>query len=366
MLVLQPHSGPRPGRHYLPASPGTVSWGRLPTPRDEPLLTVASGDTVTVDTVSHEGLMEDQGRDPLAYFGGHGVRPDEVLKDLVDIAASDIVHTRGPDGPHVVTGPVHVSGARPGDILRIEYLELRPRVPYGVVSSRHGLGALAGERPVDDRTGEAVPILSQFCTADLAAANPSATMAWGGGRRITFPLNPFMGLSGVTADTGGAEALNTIPPGRHGGNLDVRDLGRGSSLYLPVQVEGAGYYMGDPHFAQGNGEVSLTALEASLRTTVRLTVLTPDQARPTAGRPDGPFGETSAHWIAIGLDTDLDEAMRKCVREAVRVLAEVAYVPPSIAYLYLSAAADFAVSQVVDEVKGVHCLIRKADFPAWS
>lgn len=362
MTTLQPREGDIAGEHYVPADLGSLSWGRLPSPDRAPVLTVASGATVTIDTLSHEGLMEDQGRDPLTYFGGHGIGASDVLEDLVALASSDVVHTRGPDGPHVVTGPIHVEGARPGDILRIDYLDLEPRVPYGVVSSRHGLGALAGERPVDDRTGEAVPLLSQFCTADVARG--TATMAWGADREITFPLAPFLGLSGVTpAD---AEPLNTIPPGAFGGNLDVRDLGRGASMYVPVQVEGAGYYAGDPHFAQGNGEVSLTALEASLRATVRLTVLRPEQARGATGAITGPFGETPTHWVAMGLDRDLDEAMRCCVREAIRVLHEVADVPESIAYLYLSAAGDFVVSQVVDDVKGVHCLIRKADFPAWA
>ncbi|MCD2111318.1 acetamidase/formamidase family protein [Rhodococcus rhodochrous] len=361
MTVLQPHTGPIPGQHYVPAEGGALTWGRLPTPSRKPVLTIASGETVTFDTISHEGLMEDQGRDPLTYFGQRGVARDDVLTDLVDLAASDVVHTRGPDGPHVVTGPVHVEGAQPGDILKVEYLELTPRVPYGVVSSRHGLGCLAGERPADDTTGEAVPIISQFCTVDLVSAR--ATMEWNSGS-ASFPIAPFMGLSGVTAAT--EEALNTIPPGAHGGNMDVRDLAGGSVLYLPVQVDGAGYYMGDPHFAQGNGEVSLTALEASLRTTVRLTVLTPDEAFASTGALSGPFGETSEHWIAIGMDRDLDEAVKKCVREAIRILGEVAEVPPSVAYLYLSAAADLAVSQVVDDVKGVHCLIRKKDFPAWT
>lgn len=360
MTILHPHVGPLPGDHYLAASPSTVRWGRLPTPATEPVLEVRSGDTITVDTISHEGLMEDQGRDPLTYFGEHGIAPGDVLEDLVELAASDVQHTRGPDGPHVVTGPIHVEGATPGQVLRVEYLDLAPRVPYGVVSSRHGLGCLAGEYPRDDVTGEPVPRISQFCTADVE--HLTATMAWGT-RRIEFPMAPFLGLSGVTADTD--VALNTIPPGRHGGNLDVRDLGAGSTMYLPVQVAGAGYYMGDPHFAQGNGEVSLTALEASLRATVRLTVLTPESAAGAVGTIDGPAGETDTHWITIGLDTDLDVAMQNCVRESIRLLHQVADVPESIAYLYLSAAGDFVVSQVVDDVKGVHCRIRKADFPAW-
>lgn len=362
MPVLQPHTGDRPGMHYVPASSKTVSWGRIPARGHEPAVIVRSGDTVTVDTVSHEGLMEDQGRDPLAYFGGHGVAADDVLADLVEIAASDIVHTRGPDGPHVVTGPVHVEGARPGDILKIEYRGLVPRVPYGVVSSRHGLGCLAGELPVDPETGEPVPILSQFCTVDLEAAVPTATMDAPGGP-IRFPIDPFMGLAGITPASD--EPLNTIAPGPFGGNLDVRDIRLGSTMYVPVQVDGAGFYAGDPHFAQGNGEVSLTALEASLRATVRLSVLDAGAARPLVGALDGPIGETGSHWITIGLDRDLDEAMRNCTREAIRLLEQVAGVPAHVAYLYLSAAADFAVSQVVDDVKGVHCLIRKADFPAW-
>ncbi|WP_181780816.1 acetamidase/formamidase family protein [Pseudonocardia pini] len=362
MPVLQPHAGDRPGQHYVPASPKTVTWGRIPVEGQEPVLVVRSGDTVTVDTVSHEGLMEDQGRDPLAYFAAHGVAAADVLTDLADIASSDIVHTRGPDGPHVVTGPVHVDGARPGDLLKVEYLELAPRVPYGVVSSRHGLGSLAGERPVDPASGAPVPVLSQFCSVDLTAAVPTARMDYPGGS-LAFPIDPFMGLAGVTP--AGATALNTIPPGPFGGNLDVRDLNLGSTMYVPVQVEGAGFYLGDPHFAQGNGEVSLTALEASLRTTVRLTVLPAAEAAPLVGAPAGPVGETDTHWITIGLDTDLDEAMKACVREAIRLLEEVAGVPGHVAYLYLSAAGDFVVSQVVDSVKGVHCRIRKADFPAW-
>lgn len=362
MPVLQPHVGPRPGEHYVPASTKTVTWGRIPKRGQEPVLVVGSGSTVTMDTVSHEGLMEDQGRDPRAYFGGHGVAASEVLEDLVEIASSDIVHTRGPDGPHVVTGPVHVEGARPGDILKVEYLDLVPRVPYGVVSSRHGLGSLAGERPVDPISGDAVPIIGQFCTVDLDRAVPTAAMACEGGP-ITFPIDPFMGLAGVTPDV--EEALNTIAPGAFGGNMDVRDLNGGTTTYLPVQVEGAGFYLGDPHFAQGNGEVSLTALEASLRTTVRLTVLPAAASAPVVGALAGPMGETDTHWITIGMDVDLDEAMKACVRESIRLLEQVAGVPGHVAYLYLSAAGDFVVSQVVDHVKGVHCRIRKADFPAW-
>ncbi|OAA21825.1 putative acetamidase/formamidase [Frankia sp. EI5c] len=359
MSVLQCGSGDLPGQHYLPSSPSTVTWGRLPTSATEPVLRVVSGATVTIDTVSHEGLMEDQGRDPVAFWAEHDLAAGAVLQDAIDIAR-EVTHHRGLDGPHVVTGPVHVEGARPGDVLKVEYLQLRPRVPYGLVSSRHGRGALPGELPVDDG-GTLVDRYSQFCAVDLTAGQ--AVMRYGAGRQITFPIAPFMGLTGVTPV--GEKALSTVPPGAFGGNLDVRDLVTGTALYLPVQIPGAGFYTGDPHFAQGHGEVSLTALEASLRTTVRLTVLTGAEAAPFGAGPGGPFGETPEHWIAVGLHTDLDEAMRLAVREALRVLGQVRDVPLMVAYSYLSAAADFVVSQVVDDVKGVHCLIRKRDFPAW-
>jgi len=121
-----------------------VLWGYVPTVHTAPVLQMASGESVTIDTVSHEGILEDQGRDPVTYFGEHGVEPDQVLEDAVAIAAD---YDRTPrdfalDGPHVVTGPVFVESAQPGDVLKIETLEATPRVPYGVVSSRHGKGAL--------------------------------------------------------------------------------------------------------------------------------------------------------------------------------------------------------------------------------
>ncbi|TGB02988.1 hypothetical protein E2651_26490 [Streptomyces sp. MZ04] len=151
---------------------------------------------------------------------------------------------------------------------------------------------------------------------------------------------------------------HTVPPGAHGGNLDIRHLVTGSALYLPVQTEGAGFHTGDPHYAQGNGEVALTAFEAPLRATVRLTVVK-SAATDLVARP---FGETGTHWIPVGLHEDLDEAMRDAVRAALDFLTGRFGMERHAAYAYLSAAADFEISQVVDQVKGVHCLIRKSDF----
>ena len=136
-------------------------------------------------------------------------------------------------------------------------------------------------------------------------------------------------------------------------------------MYLPVQVPGAMFFIADPHFAQGNGEVALTAIEGSLRTTLRFTVLKAgDPAIPAKDKLTGPFAETPDYWIAIGLDPDLNEAMKKATREAVRFVSEKLGMDRATALAYLSAAANFEVSQVVDKTKGVHALIRKKDFSA--
>jgi len=326
-----------------------------------------SGETITVDTVSHEGVLEDQGRDPRAFFGRFGIAPDAVLQDAVDIAAGHPPRDAVADGPHVNTGPITVAGARPGDVLRLDFLELAPRVPYGIISSRHGYGALAGELPplpypgfVPDPSDAAkAGNVSLFCRAE----NGMGSLEAPGGKELRFPLAPFLGTIGITP---AGSRVNSVPPGTYGGNMDVKDLVSGTSLYLPVQIDGAGLFVGDPHFAQGHGEVALTALEASLRVTLRVTLLPAQDSRTLLGQLRRPFGETSEHWIALGLDRDLNEAFREAVREALRVLQEMYGVPADVGYAYLSAAADFVVSQVVDDVKGVHCLIRKADFAAWT
>jgi acetamidase/formamidase len=369
MPLLQPHEGPIPGRHYLASTIETVNWGWLPNEGAEQIAEMGSGETITVDTVSHEGIVEDHGRDPRTFFGQFGVGPDDVLLDAVDIAAEFPVRDAGADGPHVVTGPIAVSGARPGDVLKIDFLELVPRAPYGIISSRHGYGALAGELPPlpypgfepDPSDPEKAGHVSKFCRA---SADFTGSLAVPGGRELRFPLAPFLGLIGVTPS--GATALNSVPPGPFGGNMDVKDLVAGTSLYLPVQVDGAGLFMGDPHYAQGHGEVALTALEAPLRATLRATVLPAEESRALLGLLQRPFGETSEHWLALGLHRDLNEAFREAVREALRVLADLYQVPADDGYAYLSAAADFVVTQVVDDVKGVHCLIRKSDFAAWT
>lgn len=353
--TLHRGTGPVPGDHYLPAHPDTVMWGRLPCETDTAVLEIAAGDTVTIDTVSHEGILEDQGKDPVAFFASHGIAREDVLDDAVEIAA---VLSRDPvvDGPHVVTGPIHVSGARPGDLLRITVENLVLRAAYGVISNRHGRGALPGELP---RTAGTVSVFTpvQARPSGLVGLLP---LTPGAERVVEFPLAPFLGTMGVAV--AGGERPNSVPPGAHGGNIDIKLLTEGAVLYLPVQVEGALAYVGDPHFAQGDGEVALTALEAPLRATLRFDVVPREEALAEFGELTGPLVRTDDYLVPTGLDPDLGEAMRKCVRAALALLEARYGMDEHLAYAYLSAATDFDISQVVDVVCGVHARIRETDF----
>jgi acetamidase/formamidase len=359
-MILQPGVGPVPAATYLPATPDTVLWGRLPAAGDSAVLTVAPGTAVTIDTISHEGILEDQGRDPEAFFAQYGV--DEVLADAVDLAASSYERTFGIDGPHVLNRPIRVDGARVGDLLAITVLATTPRVPYGVVSNRHRKGALPGEYPHGDQA-----VVSALATVTddggfgvLPRTSGSAASRGTATDTVRFPLAPFLGIMGVAVS--GTGRPSSVPPGAHGGNLDINLLVEGSTLYLPVQVDGALAYVGDPHFAQGDGEVSLTAMEASLRATVRFDVIARESALRQFGEVTGPVAETTDHLVPTGLDEDLDLAVQNCVRAAIGLLQARFGMEPHLAYAYLSAATDFRISQVVDVVKGVHATIRKADF----
>ncbi|GAA4267536.1 acetamidase/formamidase family protein [Frondihabitans peucedani] len=358
--VLQPGSGPIPAPLYLPASEANTLWGWLPCETDRAVLTIDPGDVVTIDTVSHEGILDDQGRDPVAYFARHGVPAEAVLDDAVAIAASEGRRDPAVDGPHGVTGPIAVRGAEPGDVLTMTVLEATPRVPYGVISNRHGRGALAGELP----RGELGLSVSVFASVEddpsgggLVGRLPRTP---GGPVSVSFPLRPFLGIMGVAV--AGPERPHSVPPGSHGGNIDINLLVAGTSLHLPVQVPGALAYVGDPHFAQGDGEVALTAMEASLRATIRFDLVKRQDARALFGEISGPLAETADYLVPTGLDEDLDVAVQKCVRAALDLLEARFGMEESLGYAYLSAATDFDISQVVDLVKGVHARIRVSDF----
>ncbi len=326
--------------------PGNVIWGELFKPDSAPILTVKSGDRIRMETVSHEGIVPDQG-DTVAFLTGGGIKEDDILPDQLTIKGA--VPKSGP-GPHVITGPIYVEGAEPGDVLEIKTVDIEYRAPYGVISNRHGKGSLPGEYPEND-----APIYTKIIPIDaereIGIFKPSNGLP-----DLEIPLKPFMGLMGVVPSAV-EDAANSVPPGLYGGNVDIKHLGRGSSLYLPVQVPGALFYSGDPHCAQGNGEVALTAIECSLLPTFEL-VLHKDMELPA------PMGETADSWIAVGLDVDLNEAMKKSVREYLRIVNEKYGLTKADALLYASADIDFEVSQVVDIVKGIHGVIPKNRFTA--
>ncbi|MBB5918367.1 acetamidase/formamidase [Nocardia transvalensis] len=350
--VLQQGDGVGGNAVYVPADPGRVLWGRVPCAGDSPVATVAPGTTVVVDTVSHEGILADQGSDPVAYFGRHGVARDQVLADAVEVTATRTREAGA--GPHIVTGPIAIAGARPGDLLAVRVDDLVMRAPYGVVSTRHGRGVLAGDPDFDGSYG-------QFCTVherdgDWFGAMPIRHDRPAGAR---FPLAPFLGIMGVATDT--TSRLDSTPPGPHGGNIDIRLLTPGATLFLPVQVPDALFYIGDPHFAQGDGEVALTAFEAPLRATLTLDVVAAEQVSGLS-RAVGPFAAGHGLVIPTGLDADLNAALGLCVRNAIELVVALFDADPRQAYLYLSAAADFTVSQAVDLVRGVHGEVRVADF----
>lgn len=355
------------GHYYIPSTLNTIQWGYLPNKDAKPVLTVPSGSHVTFDTVSHEGLLEDQRRDAEKYFTFKGVKKEHILDEAKLITRSNLKHDFHKDGPHIITGPIYVEGAMPGDVLKVEILKIEPRVPYGVISNRHGKGTLP-EFPKRQKHDHASPE-NPDAYGNVSVFTPIAQNkegVWEGGiqtesgKAIRFPLNPFMGTMGVAPNT--SEPVHSVPPSFYGGNIDINDLTAGATAYYPVQVPGALFYTGDSHFVQGDGEVALTALEGSARATFKISVLKAGKDHIPGKQLSQPLGENGEFWIMPGLDEDLDEAMRKSTREAINFLVNEYGISEEIAYAYLSAATDFEVSQVVDKTKGIHAMIRKADF----
>ncbi|MCW2809678.1 MAG: acetamidase [Friedmanniella sp.] len=394
--ILQPGRGRITGDHYLSAHADEVLWGYVPALGATPVMEMRSGRTVTIDALSHEGILEDQGRDPVRYLRGQGVRRGEVLDDAIDVAKNYDRTTRNfdVDGPHVVIGPIYVHGAKKGDVLKVETLSATPRVPYGIVSSRHGKGALpqgpGGTAPAGITLAEVMPPVatdgrathdptrygnvSVFTPVEKHRGRHYGVMDRGRGS-VEFPLNPFMGMMGVAsaaADSLTAAQVNSVPPTLGGGNIDISLLGPGSTFYLPVFDDGALFYVGDPHLAMGDGEVALTAMEGSLRCTFRLTVCKRGHRGVPSVAFDYPFAENARSWIPIGLSdpngsidgqvNDLNIAMRRAVVNALDFLEHDLGMERPTAYAYLSAAADFVVSQVVDKTVGVHGVISKSHF----
>jgi acetamidase/formamidase len=324
--IAWPAGGQSPRVHELPLAPTTVHWGyydaKLP-----PALRVASGDRVRVETMIAGGLQR------LRLAGATEAEIPESLK-LVERRVTE----RGP-GAHPMSGPIFVEGAEPADTLEVRIVAIEFLHLFGVNAFSPGGGVLP-----DDYPYAALRLLRWQRGAERVEFKPG----------ITLPLAPFFGSIGV-APPPLVGRISSRPPGWHGGNLDNKDLVAGSILYLPVHVPGALLSIGDGHALQGDGEVTGTALETSLRGTFELRVRKGQRLR-------WPRAETPTHYIAMGLNEDLDEATRLATREMVEFLMAEKGLSRDEAYMLCSLAADLHVTQAVDATKGVHATIAKAIF----
>jgi acetamidase/formamidase len=308
--------------HHVDWRPDNLFWGYFDA-TTPPVIEVDSGDEVTLDCLpacTTEDLPP-----------GHA----KVLPD--HLAALTAHEGRMGPGPHFMTGPVFVRGAQPGDVLQVDILEVTPMQDWGFTAILPLLGALP-----DEYTNY------QRLHIDIDRAAGTCTTPWG----LTMPLEPFFGVMGVAPPRAWGR-IGSPEPRIHGGNMDNKELRAGTTLYLPVFEEGALFSTGDGHGRQGDGEVSIAALETALSGRFRLTV-----------RKDmditGPFAESATHLISMGFHPTLDEAMRRAVRQMIGLVSGRAGLTGDQAYMLLSLAGDLRITQVVDGEKGVHMMFDKA------
>jgi acetamidase/formamidase len=316
-----------PKTHRLEATPATVAYGYYWS-EAAPVLRIASGDIIDVDTLltnSPNGLAR------------AGVPPDKIQASLKAIVAEVTGDRRGPGG-HILTGPVFVEGAEPGDVLEVKVLSIDLPIDYGY----NGCSGFLPDNCEKGTPAKLFALNRKQLTAEFAPG-------------IVIPLRPFFGSMGV-APAPDLGRVSSNPPGRHAGNLDNRELVAGSILYIPVFVKGALFEIGDGHAAQGDGEVDQTAIETSLRGRVQLTV-----------RKDmkltWPRAETATDYIAMATDPDLTQATRLAVQEMIDFLVASRGLTRHQAYQLTSIAGHVAITQLVDKpAMGVHVRMPKAVF----
>ncbi|MFN8668367.1 MAG: acetamidase/formamidase family protein [Gemmatimonadaceae bacterium] len=307
-------------------SPSTVAYGYYWADA-APALRVASGDEITIGTL----LTSTPARLEAA-----GVRPEDVEPSLRAIV--DSVKDRGPGG-HILTGPIYVEGAEPGDVLEVRLKKIDLAIPYAY----NAFGPTSGFIPEDfpTRQMKIIPLDKRAMMAHFAPG-------------IDIPLKPFFGSIGV-APPAAIGRVSSAPPHMHAGNLDNKELVAGTTLYIPVHVPGALLQLGDGHAGQGDGEVDITALETSLVGVIDVFV-----------RKDmsltWPRGETPTHWIAMGADKDLVTATKTALRQAIDFLAREKGLSREEAYMLASVACDVRITQLVDGNVGAHVMIPKAIF----
>lgn len=304
-------------RHHLASTPEHCHWGYFDAALP-PVITIASGDVVTIDCVSG-------GADVLPSDG-----PFQVLEDHRAILAALTPKLPG----HILTGPVAVEGAEPGDALEIEILSIECRQNWGWSAIR----PLAGSLPED------FPMRKLWRTG-IDSQRGVATLPWG----LELPLAPFFGVMG-TAPPPVYGAVTSIVPREFGGNIDCKELTAGSTLFLPVFAPGGLFSAGDGHGLQGDGEVCLTALETALTGTFRLTVRKDLKL-------DMPRARTATHHITFGLNEDLDDAAKQALRQMIAFITAETRLPAEDAYMLCSLACDLHVTQLVDGNKGVHAML---------
>jgi acetamidase/formamidase len=341
---------PAPGAlHQLRATPRTVHWGYFDAAL-APVLTVKSGDLVRAEAITHHA----------------GDDPDLMFDEGVEAIFREIPESDRNPGVHIMTGPIYIEDAKPGDMLEVRYLSMTPRCRYGsnLAANWGYLYKEFGETEritiyeldPNGRTAEALyayDFPGKYLTPGAITRCPECDRqrALAG---VRIPARPHLGTAGVAMDVAGR--VSTIPPGAHGGNIDNWRIGAGATMYYPVQVAGGLFSIGDPHVSQGDGEISGTAIESSLDVLFQI-VLRRDFHFP------GPLLETPKWWIAHGFDEDLNLATRKAALDMLTLLTDHVGLAHPDAYSLMSIAADFAVTQVVDGRQGAHVRIPRSIFP---
>jgi len=308
--------------HRLDAAPDTVHWGYFDAAL-KPLITVAPGDEVVISTVSAS-----PGQMPKADAGF-------TVPDALPAIHKSVTPKLG--GPHILTGPVAVRGAKAGQVLevRIKTIELHYDWGYNLIRP------LAGALPDDFETPRVIHI-------PLDKTRMVGTLPWG----LELPLKPFFGIMAVAPPPAWG-AVSSPPPRRNGGNMDNKELVAGTTLFLPIHVDGALFSAGDGHGVQGDGEVCVTAIETGLIGTFEFHV----RADMTL---EWPMAETPTHVITMAFDPDLDDAVVIALRDMIKLICARTGISREDAYTLCSLAADLRVTQVVNGAKGIHVMLEKA------
>jgi acetamidase/formamidase len=312
--------------YQLKPTPKTVTWGYYDA-KTPPVLRIKSGDTVEIQTLVASSPER---------FENAGVQQDQIEQPLRDIFKE--VKDKGP-GVHILTGPVYIEGAEPGDVLELRIQKIQLAIPYALNAFAPGRGFLPDDFPYA-RT-KVIPLDKERMVAHFADG-------------IDVPMHPFFGSMGVAPPlvTG---RVSSNPPWMHAGNLDNKELVAGTTLFIPIQARGALFMVGDGHAGQGDGEVDVTAMETSLIGTFQFIV-----------RKDmhllWPRAETPTHYITMGINSDLTEAAKMAVREMIDFLMKEKHLSREDAYMLASIAADLHITEVVDGNDGVHMMISKSIF----